>query len=111
MKQFLASLALLVLALPAFADEEIQRITYVDGSGQYSSYCMANDMFCSRNVQQFAERQATQDAETRCEINQGTPLTYTASCNSYCTPAYIPPNTSTWVSCRSDCRIQCDMKN
>ncbi|HEX7676298.1 MAG TPA: hypothetical protein VF412_19140 [Bdellovibrio sp.] len=111
MKTLWAILALIALALPALADEEIQRTTYVSGNGQYSAYCTANDMFCSHNVQQYAERQGIQDAETRCEINQGTPLTYTATCNTFCTPAYIPPGTSTWVSCRADCRMQCDVKD
>ena len=111
MKIFLMSLGFIIMALPALAQEEAQHITYVDGSGQYSAYCTANDFFCSRNVQQNAERDATQNAETRCEIDRGTPLTYTATCNTMCNPIYIPPNTNTWVSCNSNCRIQCDIKD
>ncbi|MDG0816401.1 hypothetical protein [Bdellovibrio svalbardensis] len=109
----LLSLSLIFLSLQSFAqdDMEAMRIVYVDSSGTDSGYCRSDDYFCPRTLKDRAERNATQEAQNRCYLNSGSPLTYTASCNTYCTPSYIPPNTSAYVTCRSSCRMQCEVKD
>lgn len=111
-KVILISLGILFLSLQSFAQEvDPSRITYVDGSGNASGFCRSNDYFCPKDIHDRAERDGTNQAQNRCYLNQGTPLQYTVSCNTYCSPAYIPPNSNSWVTCNSTCRMQCDVKN
>lgn len=110
-KTLLLSLGLIFLGFQAIAqDLETTSITYVDGSGYSSGSCSSNDYFCLRNLTERSERDGLNQAQLRCSLNQGTPLLYTANCNTYCSPNYIPPNTTTFVSCRSTCRMQCEVK-
>ncbi|HWU43440.1 MAG TPA: hypothetical protein VN132_08380 [Bdellovibrio sp.] len=106
MRKFLAIALICFSGLSTFAASST---VYVDGDGTSSSFCTANDYFCPRTTEQTAEANATSDAQYRCEQRHGHPLNYTLRCNTICNPSYIPPNTSTWVNCRSTCSLQCDI--
>lgn len=91
----------------AWADQSID----VYGRDSYQSYCTNNDYFCPQNVKDRAQQGASRNAQWDCQSRRGQPLTYTSYCSSYCNPAYIPPNTSTWVSCQAECRMTCTLKD
>lgn len=107
MKFFLTAFTLMVSTGAVAASHT----TYVTGSGQTSAYCTANDYFCPRNVQQASENNGKDNAAWNCRMDQGMPLSYTATCNTFCSPAYIPPNTPNWVNCRSTCQMQCQIND
>ncbi len=108
-------LGLILACSHSYAEEiqevEVSRITYVDGSGYSSGFCRSNDYFCPKDLHDRSESDGKYQAQTRCYLNHGTPLQYTATCNTYCSPAYIPPNSNTYVTCNSNCRMQCEVKD
>ncbi|WII71163.1 hypothetical protein QJS83_11900 [Bdellovibrio sp. 22V] len=109
---------LAMLAIPTFAILMSQsawaRTVYVSGHGAENSFCNANSgYFCFDNIKRRAISEGERDTRWTCEMNQrGRSLTYTLSCNTYCSPSYLPPNhDGTWVNCRSDCRMQCEVQD
>ncbi|WP_374073348.1 hypothetical protein [Bdellovibrio bacteriovorus] len=110
MNKIVLTLTCLLLSQSVFA----ARTVYVNGRGSERSYCSANDSyFCLDRAKRQAERDAESDARRNCEIFQrGRALTFTASYFTTCNPSHLPPNhDGTWVSCNSDCRMQCEIPN
>lgn len=110
MKHLLLTTATLLLAQTSMAAQMI----YVTGRGSDNSYCNANSgYFCFDNSKRRAESDAERDARWTCEMNhRGRALSYTTYFSTYCNPAYLPPNhDGTWVSCRSDANMQCEINN
>lgn len=108
MLKFFITVLLFLFTSMSYAD----RIEYVTGYGNEFSYCNTNSgYFCFDNVKRRAESSAEQDARWNCELNRrGRALTYTSSFSTFCTPNYLPPvHDGTNVSCRSDCRLQCEI--
>ena len=94
----------------------LARTEYSSGTGFGSGYCGGSmgGPFCLDNLKQQARRDAVSRAELDCRVRGGTPQgSYTASCGfEYCSPSYIPPNAQNqYVSCRSECRLGCEMKD
>ncbi|ASD63590.1 hypothetical protein [Bdellovibrio bacteriovorus] len=86
----------------------------VTGRGSEYSYCNANSgSFCFNNIKQRSEDEAERDARWTCEMtHRGRSLTYTTFTNTFCSPNYLPPrHDGTWVNCRSDARMQCEVQN
>ncbi|KYG61113.1 hypothetical protein [Bdellovibrio bacteriovorus] len=105
-------IGVLLLQLFAFTAEATRRIT-VTGRGSENSFCNANSgSFCLSNAKNRAEQDAERDARWTCEMShRGRALSYTAFCSTYCNPNYLPPrHDGTWVNCRSDCRMDCEVQ-
>ncbi|MBC7370243.1 MAG: hypothetical protein H7326_01685 [Bdellovibrionaceae bacterium] len=87
------------------------QIIYVQGRGRDMGYCnYTGGSFCLSGVKANAERGAMAQASQSCQFSRGTPLSYTASCNSSCFPNILNPgDTNVNVSCSSDCRVQCQV--
>ncbi|MEK2645636.1 hypothetical protein [Bdellovibrio sp. BCCA] len=110
MKKIILTVLPLLFAQSVFAT----RTVYVTGRGSERTYCNANSgFFCLDKAKRDAQYDAENDARRNCEIFQrGRALTYTASYFTNCNPSYLPPNhDGTWVSCNSDCRMQCEVQN
>lgn len=93
---------------PALAASRIQ----VLGRGTESTYCNANSgAFCLNNVKTQASNAAERDARWRCEqTHRGRSLTFTMQVSTYCSPNYLPPrHDGTWVNCRAEARMQCEI--
>lgn len=107
----------LILTIGALFISQVSLATqtiYVIGRGYENSFCNANSGFyCLDNAKRRAEADADRDARWTCEMNhRGRALTYTASYYTYCNPNYLPPNhNGTWVNCRSESRMQCEIQN
>lgn len=97
--------SVMLATLTSFADQNID----VYGRGSAQSYCRGNDYFCAGNIKDQAERQANQEAQWNCYNRRGQPLTYTSFCSTTCNPAYVPPDTDTWVTCNTQCRMTCSI--
>jgi hypothetical protein len=89
------------------------RAIYVQGSGSGTGYCSYNQgPYCISGVQAQAERSAVGQAEQSCRMNQGDPLSYTASCNGSCFPSVLSPqDVNTMVRCSTNCQMQCNVAN
>lgn len=110
MNSFLSALSILLISQASLAAKTVD----VTGRGYENSFCNANSgYFCFDNSKRRAEADAERDARWTCEMNQrGRALTYTAYYYTYCNPSYLPPNhDGTWVNCRSECRMQCEINN
>lgn len=98
------------LTLSAQSDIEPQGTRYFTGIGTYSAYCTDTDYFCVDNVKRTARRYAEDDGAWQCRIQNGKVDYIAPSCWDMCNPNYIPPGSgSTFVSCRSDCQVRCDL--
>ncbi len=85
---------------------------FVQGRGQDNSYCNANSgSFCLNRVKMQASNDAERDARWTCEQNhRGRSLTFTTQISTYCNPNYLPPqHNGTWVNCRAEARMQCEI--
>ncbi|XGC79461.1 hypothetical protein ACES2L_08990 [Bdellovibrio bacteriovorus] len=103
--------AVLVFSLHSLA---VAKSIYVSGRGQEYSFCNANSgSLCFSNVKRQAESEAARNARFTCEVSErGRSITYTTSCQTFCSPGYLPPrHDGTWVNCRSDCRMQCEVRD
>jgi len=110
MKHILGVALMFVFCQSAFA----ARTIYVTGQGSEYSFCNANSgFFCFDNIKRRAQDEGERDARWRCEMSyRGRALTYTTSCSTFCNPNYLPPrHDGTWVNCRSDCRMQCEVND
>lgn len=90
------------------------RTINVTGRGSSSSYCNANSgNFCFNDVKRRSESEAERDVRWNCEMTQrGRSLTYTLFTSTFCSPSYLPPHhDGTWVNCRSDSRMQCEVQD
>ena len=107
---------MILLSLTVFMSQSLAqaKTISVNGRGSASSYCNANSgTFCFNDVKRKSESDAERDARWTCEMtNRGRSLSYTLFTNTYCTPSYLPPNhDGTWVDCRSDARMQCEVQD
>lgn len=109
MKTFLFATLVLLMSQSVFA-----KTIQVTGRGSENSYCNANSgSFCYNSIKQRAESAAERDVRWTCEMNhRGRALSYTIFTNTFCSPTHLPPNhDGTWVNCRSDARMQCEVPN
>ncbi|MEK2690395.1 hypothetical protein [Bdellovibrio sp. GT3] len=105
MKALIGFVLMSFLVVPAFS-----KTIWVTGTGSASGSCKGGDSFCVRNIEDRAERAAESNARSTCYIKQGT--TYgIPSCSTRCSPGYIAPGNTAWVSCNSNCRLNCDVKD
>lgn len=87
---------------------------HVTGRGSANSYCNANSgTFCFNDIKRRAESDAERNARWTCEMtHRGRSLTYTLFTSTSCSPSYLPPrHDGTWVSCRADARMQCEVQD
>lgn len=104
MKSLFVVLAML-FATSSFA---AQKVVYVTGYGNSSGYCQAaGSYFCIDQLERRAKDDAYDDADWACYTQKGNLQGSSFSCSAFCSPNYIPPNQSTWVSCRSNCNLPC----
>jgi hypothetical protein len=102
MKALMSFVLMSFLVVPAFAKKTI----WVTGTGSASGSCKGGDSFCPRNLQSRAESTAKNNASSTCTIKGGAPMGI-PSCSSHCSPGYISPGNSAWVSCNASCRLSC----
>lgn len=103
--KFLSFVFAVLFVLPSLAAE---KITYVTGYGYSSGYCQASgSYFCIDQLERRAKDDAYRDADWSCRSMNGDLEGSSFSCYANCSPSYIPPNQSTWVSCRSNCNLAC----
>jgi hypothetical protein len=100
-----------LIALLTIASVAEARMSYTSGSGSASGYCSANQIFCINDIKLQAETQAEDFAENSCRAQRGTPVPYATNCSDFCSPPYIPPGSSTFVTCRANCNMQCELPN
>ena len=87
------------------------RITYETGVGRDYDNCRQPFAFCIDRTKRSAEQKAVYDAENRCRMNRGR-VSGSPSCNSYCSPSLIPPNSPpTFVTCDSRCSVRCEIQD
>lgn len=90
------------------------RVINVTGNGQASAHCTpAGGSMCLNNVKNQATMEAERQARWACEMNnQGRSRTYTLFTSATCNPSYVPPgNNGTFVSCRANSRMQCELRD
>ncbi|MBV2167306.1 MAG: hypothetical protein KUL82_01255 [Bdellovibrio sp.] len=110
MVKLLIAITTFLLSFSALA----YRTVYVSGQATENTYCNANSgFFCLDNAKRRAESDAERDARWSCEMSyRGRALTYTTSLYTTCNPSYLPPNhDGTWVYCRSEARMQCEVND
>ncbi len=86
----------------------------VRGNGYSSNYCDGmNSFWCVDSIKQTARRDALSRADFDCRMRGGQSHTYSAYCSiDFCNPSYIPSNaTLQYVTCRSDCSMDCEIKD
>ncbi|NUN05784.1 MAG: hypothetical protein HUU57_08480 [Bdellovibrio sp.] len=106
-------LTLLSLSFMVTSAQAARTIT-VSGSGTENTYCNPTaSYFCIDDAKRRARSEAERNARWTCELNErGRALTYTAFFSDYCNPSYLPPNhNGTWVNCRADVRMSCEVEN
>lgn len=99
-----------LISFEAFATRTIS----VSGQGTDNVYCSPTDgFFCIDTAKRRAQSEAERNARWTCELNyRGRAVTYTAFYSDYCNPSYLPPNhNGTWVNCRSECRMNCEVND
>ncbi|UOF01882.1 hypothetical protein [Bdellovibrio reynosensis] len=105
---------LLLAFVFSFHSLALAKSIYVSGRGQQYSFCNANSgSLCFSNIQRQSESEAQRNARFTCEVSErGRSITYTTTCNTFCSPNYLPPrHDGTWINCRSDCRMQCEVRD
>ncbi len=105
MKALMSFVLMSFLVAPAFA-----KTIWVTGTGSASGSCKGSDSFCPRNLESRAENSAESNARSTCYIKQGTPYGI-PSCSTHCSPGYIAPGNTAWVSCNANCRLNCNVKD
>lgn len=107
---------LILLSLTVFMSQSLAqaKTITVNGRGSVNSYCNANSgNFCFNDIKRRAESDAERDVRWTCEMtHRGRSLTYTIFKNTFCSPSYLPPHhDGTWVNCRTDARMQCEVQD
>lgn len=87
------------------------RSTTVVGRGTASGFCTDHlSSFCIDNIERSAKSNGQSDADMQCRMQNGRSITYTAHCNTWCSPMSIPPGPGqTYVSCNANCNMQCEL--
>jgi len=94
---------------PAFAQKNVS----VQGSGWQTGWCTGSNFWsCSRNIETMSEMDAERDGDRECWRLKGQLVHYSGFCNTYCSPGYAAPTEkNVYVSCRSNCRFDCRVKD
>ncbi len=119
MKSLIFGFALSLLGIGAYADDLVQAaaaaplstITYERGSAIESGFCDGAVAYsCIDQIKYRAQNRAAEDARWRCEIRQGQTDRMYPSCDHFCNPNYLPPESrGTYVTCNSNCSVRCEI--
>lgn len=86
---------------------------WVYGSGRAYDFCDgSNYYFCANRITSAAEENGRRDAVQTCRFRGGTMYSYSAVCNTYCSPSYMAPDSpSAYVECTTNCNGPCETPN
>jgi len=101
-------LGLLLSTVPALAGEQ-----YLTVTGNSSGFCQGGPMasFCIDQLGQQADREAQQQAQMQCEEMQGN-VEFGGNCNHFCNPPMIiEAEQNAFVTCNSNCSVECNTPN
>lgn len=104
---------LILIFVTGFTHPSWGRTTYETGRGNEMGYCSYNQgYFCIDDIKRRAETNGKRDAEWSCQLQRGTPRSYSANCNTSCFPNYLSPNDqNTMVRCNSSCTMSCEIQD
>ena len=99
-------LIILLFSLQALAITES-----VSGTGSYGGFCRGDGFanICLSQMEDRANHEATRNADLQCRIKNGTLITYSRYCSTFCNPSFIPVNQDVYVNCNANCRFECEI--